>query len=66
MGRLSDKDKLHFLEFSYGSLYETMSQIELSLDFNYITEQEYNEVEMQVVDIAKLLSGLRNAISRRM
>lgn len=66
MGRISDKDKLHFLEFAYGSLYETISQFELALDLNYITQDEFNEIENQVVDIAKMLFGLRNSIARRL
>ena len=59
MGRLSDKDKLHFIEFAFSSLYETMSQIEIALDLEYITTEEYNDVESQVTQIAKMLSGLR-------
>ncbi len=64
MGRFSDKDKLHFLEFAFGSLYETMSQIEIALDLNYITKEQYDDMEKQVSDIAKMLSGLRNSIMR--
>ena len=64
MGRFSDKDKLHFLEFAFGSLYETMSQIEIALDLNYITKERYDDMEKQVSDIAKMLSGLRNSIMR--
>ena len=66
MGRFSDKEKLHFIEIAFGSLYETMSQIELALDFNYITQNEFNNMEEQVVVISKMLSGLRNSIISRM
>ena len=59
MGRVSEKDKLHFIEFAFGSLYETMSQIEIALDLEYITQEEYNDVEYQVTQIARMLSGLR-------
>ena len=59
MGRVSEKDKLHFIEFAFGSLYETMSQIEIALDLEYITQEEYNDVENQVTQIARMLSGLR-------
>ena len=66
MGRFSDKEKLHFIEIAFGSLYETMSQIELALDFNYITQNEFVNMEEQVVVISKMLSGLRNSIICRM
>ncbi|MBO7645525.1 MAG: four helix bundle protein [Prevotella sp.] len=66
MGRFSDKDKLHFIEFAFGSLYETMSQIEVALDFNYITQEQYNDIEQQVLDISKMLSGLRNSLNRNL
>ena len=59
MGRVSEIDKLHFIEFAFGSLYETMSQIEIALDLEYITQEEYNDVENQVTQIARMLSGLR-------
>jgi four helix bundle protein len=62
MGRFSDKEKIHFLEIAFGSLYETMSQIELALVFNYITQEEFDDLEKNVVEIAKMLSGLRNSI----
>ena len=66
MGRLSEKDKLHFIEFTFGSLYETMSQIEVALDLEYITQQQYDDIETQVSDIAKMLSGLRASIIRKL
>ena len=66
MGRMYDRDKLHFLEFAYSSLYESMSQLEISLDLNYITKQEFDELELEVVDISKMLSGLRSSIERRL
>lgn len=65
MGRFSDKEKIHFLEIAFGSLYETMSQIELALVFNYITQEEFAELEKNVVEIAKMLSGLRNSIMNK-
>lgn len=65
MGRVSEKDKLHFIEFAFGSLYETMSQIEIALDLEYINEEEYNNVENQVTQIARMLSGLRKTYLSR-
>jgi len=65
MGRFSDKEKVHFVEIAYGSLYESMCQMELALDLNYINNEEFTEVEGMMVEIAKMLSGLRNAIQNK-
>ena len=35
MTRYSNKDKIHFLEISFGSLMEVMSQLEVALDEGY-------------------------------
>jgi four helix bundle protein len=66
MGRYSEKDKLHFIEFAFGSLYETMSQIEVAFDLEYINKEQYEDAENQVTDIAKMLSGLRASINRKL
>ena len=65
MGRYSDKDKLHFIEFSYGSLLEIMSQIEVAQDLEYININDYTEVEQRIADICRMLSGLRKTYSER-
>ena len=65
MGRFSDKEKIHFIEIAFGSLYETMSQLELALDFNYIEQEEFNTIESEVINISKMLSGLRTSIQKR-
>lgn len=66
MGRYSDKDKLHFLEFAFGSLYETMSQMKIAFDLGYVNEEQYNDIETQVTDISKMLSGLRQSYIRKL
>ena len=60
-GRYSTKEQIHFIEISFGSLYETMSQLELSHDVGYITQVQLSEVEQQVSTIAKLMSGYRES-----
>ena len=42
--KLSKPDKLRFFNIAQGSLEECRDYIILSLDLNYITEQEYNEL----------------------
>ena len=59
MGRTSAKEQIRFIEISFGSLYEVMSQIEIAKELGYITVSHLADIETLVCDIAKLLSGLR-------
>ena len=52
-GRQSLKDQAHFLELSYGSLMEVMSQIDLALDLNFIDNENYNSLELLIEEEAK-------------
>lgn len=63
MSRLSDKEKAHFIEISYGSLMEVLCQMEISKELNYVTEEQMNEIENQITIIAKQLSKLRTTLS---
>jgi S23 ribosomal len=63
-GRFSSKEKAHFIEIAYGSLTEVLCELELSLDENYISNEEFLEAENQITQIAKQLSGLHNSVVR--
>ena len=60
-GRISKKEKLRFIEYAQGSLSETMSQLELSFDVDYITKEELDAMDEKASVIQKLLSGLYNS-----
>jgi len=60
MGRSSEKEQVHFLEISYGSLMEVISQLDIAKDLKYITQEQFMEVEQQGYKVAALLSGLRS------
>ena len=62
MSRISDKEKVHFLEISYGSLMETLCQLVLANDLGYISKEELIEQRQHISDTAKILSGLRASI----
>ena len=59
--RYSNKDKVHFLEMSYGSLMEVMSQIEVALDEGYIQNEQFSNLETLIADTGRLISGLQNS-----
>ena len=64
-GRQSLKDQAHFLELSYGSLMEVMSQIVLALDLNFIDNENYNRLELLIEEEAKIVSGYRASLLDR-
>lgn len=61
MTRYSIKDKVHFLEIAYGSLMEVMSQMEVAEYQKYITTAEFQNFEVLVADVARLISGLQKS-----
>ena len=61
MTRYSNKDKVHFLEMSFGSLMEVMSQLEIAFEEKYIDETEYQNIESAVVEAARVISGLQKS-----
>ena len=59
MARSSLKEQVHFIEYSYGSLMELYSQLEVALDLCYISPEEFEQSKQAVSYIAKMLSKLR-------
>jgi len=63
MSRTSEKEKIHFLEISFGSLMEVLCQLDISKELNYITQAQLEESEEQITIIAKQLSRLRSSLN---
>lgn len=60
-GRCSFKEKIRFLEISYGSLLEVYCQLEICRELGYISTQILEDVTPKFYDISRLLSGLRKS-----
>lgn len=61
----SPREQFHFLEISYGSLMELMCQTEISFDLNYISQDQFNEIETQIGYIYKMLSSMQGSLKTR-
>ena len=61
--RKTNKDKMHFLNIAQASLSEIDTQIEISLRLGYITQPDYENAEVRLVEVEKLLSGLTRSIA---
>jgi len=57
-GRETQKDQTHFLNIAYGSLMETFSQLDMACDLGYITNSEFEQIEVLVNEEAKMLAGM--------
>ena len=66
MGRMAIKERIHFLEISYGSIIEVLCQLDLSKSLGYISEQELSQAEEIASRLTKVMSGLRKSLSNKL
>lgn len=59
-GRKSVKEKIHFLEYSYGSLMEVISQLDVAVELGYLSREMFDNFEKKADKVAGLLSGLKS------
>ena len=65
MGRMAVKERIHFLEISYGSVVEVLCQLDLAKSLGYISEQELDNAEEIAARLTKVMSGLRKSLSEK-
>ena len=59
MSRYSDKEKVHFLEIAYASMMEVESQLDISVDLEYISKEQFAEATERIHYVGKQLSALK-------
>lgn len=64
-GRVSAKEKVRFIEIAYGSLTETLCQLDISHDLGYINDDEFTNEKDRINIIGKQLSGLRISFQKQ-
>lgn len=65
-GRMSLKEKIHFLEIAYGSLMESYNQLLIAIDLAYITEESVQTIKPLIDNVAKMINGLRVSYSKQL
>lgn len=60
-GRSSYKDKARFTEIAYSSSLELLNQVILSVDFEYIDENEYITIREKITEVNMLIDGLHKS-----
>ena len=63
-GRYSKKEFIHYLYISRGSLYETMTLLEIFRRKKWISDIQFSHLEKSGVEIAAMIKGLINSIGR--
>lgn len=58
LSRTTDKEKHYFLNIAYGSLMETLCQLDISADLGYITQEELKHVEDESVELVRMMKGM--------
>ena len=64
-GRNSDKEFIRFLDIAYGSSFELETQIILSFELKYITEEDFNKFKILISDVQKMIYGLTNTLQSK-
>lgn len=63
-GRYSQKEFVQFLYVARGSLYESITLLEIFLKQNWISKDKFMELKEKGKEIAKMLNALINSIKR--
>lgn len=61
-GRQSSKEKVQFYCIAYGSLLETLNQLEIAKDLTYINKKDFEMLEIQLSEMARMLQSLMKVI----
>ena len=65
-GRMSNKEKIHFLEIAYGSLLETYCQLQIAVELGYISGEDLSRVKPLLFETSRLISGLRKSFESKL
>jgi four helix bundle protein len=60
-GRKSSKDKARFTEIAYSSALELLNQLIISLDLEYISEENYLRTRIEIEEITYMLDALHKS-----
>ena len=60
--RFSIKERVHFVEISYGSLMEVYCQLTIANDLGYYPAEQFQEFKIRIDEISRMLYGLRKSL----
>ncbi len=60
-GRMSVKEKIHFIEIAYASLMEAYCQLDIAKDLGYISVEDFATVKNKFFDCSRLMTAYRKS-----
>jgi len=63
--RTSKKEFVYFLSISLGSISELETQLIISKNLNFITNDVFDKLENEIISIRKMILGLKKSINRK-
>jgi len=58
------KDFSRFIDMARGSIFECLTILEISLNQDYVDKTKFDEFKKKLIEISKMLSGLKNSLAR--
>lgn len=59
----SKKEFRRFIDLARGSLYECVTILQISVKQSYLDEKEFIDLKNKLIDLSKMLSGLKRSIN---
>ena len=63
--RVTNKDRAHFTTIAFSSLMEVLNQLILAKELNFISEEKYDKLRIEIGKISRMLNALRKAQLRQ-
>ena len=64
-GRMAVKERIHFYDIAYGSLTETLCQLEISKELHYINDEQFSSLEQTASRISMTLIALKKSLQNK-
>jgi len=64
--RGTDREKVHFLRISSGSMSEVETQLIMCMKLGYISQEQYDEISEKLTAVWKQLNSLMGTIKKRL
>lgn len=61
ISRIAVKETMHFLEIAFGSLMEVYCQLQIAVDLDYITQEDFEQIKPLILSTSRMLNGLHKA-----
>jgi four helix bundle protein len=63
-GRRSNKDKIQFIYIARGSLFELETQVILSVELTFISQEHFHNLNLQILNCRRLINGYINYLEQ--